>query len=101
MGGLMSTQVRLPIYLDYQATTPVDPRVLDAMLPYFSERFGNPSSKSHEFGWVAEAAVENARKQVAALIGAGETEIIFTSGATESVNLGLRGVVEPYRDRGR
>ena len=82
-----------PLYLDYHATTPVDPRVLEAMLPYFSERFGNPHSKQHAWGWEGRDAVEVARAQVAALIGASAGEIVFTSGATESNNLALRGVV--------
>ena len=89
-----------PVYLDYHATTPVDPRVLDAMLPYFTERFGNPASKQHAFGWQAQEAVENARKQVAALIGASAGEIVFTSGATESNNLAIKGVACALRSRG-
>ena len=93
--------MKIPVYMDYHATTPVDPRVLDAMLPYFREEFGNAASKSHVFGWRAEEAVEAARAEIAGLIGATPKEIVFTSGATESDNLAVKGAAHFYKDRGR
>ena len=96
-----NTVLHLPIYLDYSATTPVDPRVVDKMVPYLREQFGNPASRSHAYGWTAEKAVEQAREEVAALVHCDPREIVWTSGATESINLALKGAAQFYKDKGR
>ena len=93
--------MQLPIYLDYSATTPVDPRVVDAMIPWLRENFGNPASRSHSFGWTAEKAVDQAREQVAALVNCDPRELIWTSGATESINLALKGIAHFHKEKGK
>src|SRR5215471_6293883 len=93
--------MKTPIYLDYSATTPVDPRVAEKMVPYLTGQFGNPASRSHAFGWEAEKAVEEARANVAALVNCDPKELVWTSGATESINLALKGAAHFYRDKGR
>ena len=93
--------MKFPVYLDYSATTPIDPRVVEAMLPYLTEKFGNPASRSHQYGWDAEAAVENARTEVAALVHADPKEIVWTSGATEANNLAIKGAANFYQSKGK
>src|SRR5690606_18671027 len=93
--------LKFPIYLDYSATTPVDPRVAEKMIPWLTEQFGNPASRSHAFGWAAEKAVEDARAEVAALVGADSRENIWTSGATESNNLAIKGAAQFYKGKGK
>mgnify|MGYP006205413923 CR=1 FL=1 len=97
----MDMTPHFPIYMDYGATTPCDPRVVDAMIPWLREHFGNPASRTHAYGWEAEAAVEKARQEVADLIGADPREIVWTSGATESNNLALKGAAQFYKTRGK
>ncbi|MFZ1892072.1 MAG: IscS subfamily cysteine desulfurase [Formosimonas sp.] len=98
---MKDTHMNMPIYMDYSATTPIDPRVADVMIPYITEHYGNPASRSHPYGWEAESAVEAARGHVAALVNADPREIVFTSGATESDNLAIKGVAQFYQDKGK
>src|SRR5438094_958244 len=99
--GRTASVMKLPIYLDYSATTPVDPRVAHKMIPYLTEHFGNPASRSHSFGWTTEAAVEEARAEVARLVNCDPREIVWTSGATEAINLALKGAAHFYKDKGK
>ena len=92
--------MKLPVYLDNNATTPCDPRVVETMLPFFTQHFGNAASRNHQYGWQAEEAVDFAREKAASLIGAGSKELVFTSGSTESVNLAIKGVFEMYAVKG-
>src|SRR6185436_6876534 len=93
--------MKFPIYLDYSATTPVDPRVAQKMIPYLTEQYGNPASRSHSYGWTAEEAVEAAREEVAKLVNCDSKEIVWTSGATESINLALKGAANFYKTKGK
>ena len=101
MGGDEQRTMNLPIYFDYQATTPVDQRVLDVMLPYFTSAYGNAASRSHAFGWKAEEAVDTSREQIASILNASSKEVVFTSGSTEAINLAMKGVGEMYGSKGK
>src|SRR5437763_3241871 len=101
MSANSPTAMKKPIYLDYSSTTPVDPRVAAKMIPYLTEHFGNPASRSHSFGWETEKAVEEARAEVARLVNCDSKEIVWTSGATEAINLALKGAAHFYKDKGR